>query len=467
MKKFALFLSLCLTFPLIAQPEKFTALWGLDNQQGETHLFYRHYKDTIPLPNYYWVSEIHHLDVKNNINLLILTDYSRYNGFGTEIKYTTGIDFFNNHPGHYIYFSFEQDEEISSFCYITRFNVGEVIFDFDYSGKIKISKQDSNLVYASKFFPFGIPEFLLKSTDAGYNWEYVAGALPFLYLLGFSPFDDQVLFGADLYYHLYKSTDGGANFALIDSSETWNWQVYGFTKSLDLFFDVDSMHLYTVLLSIEDQYRLLRSDDNGEHWQELLSDSAEIIIRPDPLIRGKLYLSRGKQILTSDDFGDTFLPYWILNDPVVGMYKKPASDILYAATNFDIYQVTPNDTVSLLHLPIVGIGGIPEPVSMDFHLDQNYPNPFNPSTNLGFEISDFGFVRMEVFDITGRKITTLVNKELPPGDYEVQWDGRNDAGKEVSSGLYIYRLWVSPKGQATPSEQVEEFTQSRKMLLLR
>jgi len=455
MKKFALLLSLCLTFPVIAQPEKFTALWGLDNQQGETHLFYRHYKDTIPLPNYYWVSEIHHLDVKNNINLLILTDYSRYNGFGTEIKYTTSIDFFNNHPGHYIYFSFEQDEEGYSFCYITRFDVGEVIFDFDHSDKIKISRQDSSLVYASKPPYYSPQEFLLKSTDAGYSWDYIAGNIPFLYIVSFSPFDDQVLFGASWDYHLYKSTDGGANFALIDSSETWNWQAYGLRKSLDLFFDADSMHLYTLLLSIEGQYRLLRSDDNGEHWQELLSDSTEMIIRPDPLIPGQLYLSRGKQILTSDDFGDTFSPYWMLNDPVVGMYKKPASDILYAATNFDIYQVTPTDTVSLLHLPIVGIGVLPEPVSMGFHLFQNYPNPFNPTTNIGFRILDFGFVSLKVYDLLGKEIAILVNKKLPPGEYEVQWDGRDDAGKEVASGLYIYRL------------QAEGFTQSRKMLLLR
>jgi len=106
-------------------------------------------------------------------------------------------------------------------------------------------------------------------------------------------------------------------------------------------------------------------------------------------------------------------------------------------------------------LPIVGIGGIPEPVSMGFHLDQNYPNPFNPRTDLGFGISDWGFVKLEIFDVTGQRVTILVNKELPPGEYTVSWDGRNDAGKEVASGLYIYRL------------QAGGFTQSRKMLLLR
>lgn len=75
-----------------------------------------------------------------------------------------------------------------------------------------------------------------------------------------------------------------------------------------------------------------------------------------------------------------------------------------------------------------------------YRLMQNYPNPFNPVTNLGFAIADLGFVRLEVFDVTGRKIATLVSKELPPGEYEVEWDARDDAGREIGGGVYFYRL---------------------------
>jgi len=76
-------------------------------------------------------------------------------------------------------------------------------------------------------------------------------------------------------------------------------------------------------------------------------------------------------------------------------------------------------------------------------LRQNYPNPFNPLTNLRFEISDFGFVELEIFNVNGQKIATLVSKELPPGEYEVQWDARDDAGREVGGGVYFYRLTVN------------------------
>jgi hypothetical protein len=111
-------------------------------------------------------------------------------------------------------------------------------------------------------------------------------------------------------------------------------------------------------------------------------------------------------------------------------------------------------------IPPVGLGQEPLKVSETFALFQNYPNPFNPSTNLGFRIADFpegasGFVELEVFDITGQKVTTLVHKELPPGEYKVEWDGRDGAGQPVSSGVYIYRL------------RAGKFFQSCKMLLIR
>lgn len=76
----------------------------------------------------------------------------------------------------------------------------------------------------------------------------------------------------------------------------------------------------------------------------------------------------------------------------------------------------------------------------DYRLFQNYPNPFNPLTNLGFRIADVGFVELKVYDLLGREIRTLVNKTLTPGRYEVQWDGTDNAGQPVASGVYLYRL---------------------------
>ena len=73
-----------------------------------------------------------------------------------------------------------------------------------------------------------------------------------------------------------------------------------------------------------------------------------------------------------------------------------------------------------------------------FGVKQNIPNPFNPETRIAYEIPKAGEVTIEVFDLTGRKVRTLVHASEQPGSYQIVWDGRNDAGRTVSSGTYIY-----------------------------
>ena len=76
-----------------------------------------------------------------------------------------------------------------------------------------------------------------------------------------------------------------------------------------------------------------------------------------------------------------------------------------------------------------------EDIPTSFSLLQNYPNPFNPSTEIGFEIRDLGFVSLKVYDVLGREVTTLVNENLAAGRYKAQWDATG-----VASGVYFYRL---------------------------
>ena len=73
-------------------------------------------------------------------------------------------------------------------------------------------------------------------------------------------------------------------------------------------------------------------------------------------------------------------------------------------------------------------------------LDQNYPNPFNPNTEIGFDLPKSSFVSLDIFDVLGRKVTTLIYEHLTAGSKRVQWDGRDNTGAEVASGVYFYRL---------------------------
>jgi flagellar hook assembly protein FlgD len=88
-------------------------------------------------------------------------------------------------------------------------------------------------------------------------------------------------------------------------------------------------------------------------------------------------------------------------------------------------------------------------------LAQNYPNPFNPTTVIEYQTRSEGTVRLGVFDAAGRTVRTLVDEVQPRGVHTVAWDGRNDAGATVASGVYLYRL------------EVEGTKLTRKMMLLK
>ena len=76
------------------------------------------------------------------------------------------------------------------------------------------------------------------------------------------------------------------------------------------------------------------------------------------------------------------------------------------------------------------------------NLSKNYPNPFNPKTHIYFSLNKCGYTTLKIFNIKGQLIKTLVNEYKRKGDYSVLWDGKNKDGKEVRSGIYLYRLQV-------------------------
>ncbi len=88
-------------------------------------------------------------------------------------------------------------------------------------------------------------------------------------------------------------------------------------------------------------------------------------------------------------------------------------------------------------------------------LHQNVPNPFNPVTTIRYNIVDNNHVRLNIYDVAGRLVRTLVNENQRPNYYEVSWDGTNDTGQTVATGIYFYRLTAG------------NFIQTRKMLLLK
>ena len=90
-----------------------------------------------------------------------------------------------------------------------------------------------------------------------------------------------------------------------------------------------------------------------------------------------------------------------------------------------------------------------------FALRANYPNPFNPSTTIRYQLPQSAEVRLEIFDVLGQKVRTLVAEKQPAGLHRMVWDSRNQAGSPVAAGVYLYRL------------RAGDFEQVRKLLLLK
>jgi hypothetical protein len=87
-----------------------------------------------------------------------------------------------------------------------------------------------------------------------------------------------------------------------------------------------------------------------------------------------------------------------------------------------------------------GVKQVTTSVPQSYQLSQNYPNPFNPSTKIMVDVSERSDVRLVVYSITGEEVATLMFGEYEPGRYEATWNGRDDFGFAVSSGVYLYRL---------------------------
>jgi flagellar hook assembly protein FlgD len=94
-------------------------------------------------------------------------------------------------------------------------------------------------------------------------------------------------------------------------------------------------------------------------------------------------------------------------------------------------------------------------IPKEYSLLQNYPNPGNPSTQIRFDVPEATKVRLLVYDILGRIVKVLVDAELSAGSYIVTWDGTEENKHQVSSGMYLYRLWT------------DKFNNTKKLLILK
>lgn len=133
----------------------------------------------------------------------------------------------------------------------------------------------------------------------------------------------------------------------------------------------------------------------------------------------------------------------VIGLPVVGTTKN---NISWIESGFLV------DT--LFRTPPVGVG-FDELLPSRYYLEQNFPNPFNPSTEIRFELPYRANVHLAIYDLLGKQVAVLLDEEVTAGVHNMTWNGLNNFGLLVSSGVYYYRLVT------------DDFFQTKKLMLLR
>jgi hypothetical protein len=269
------------------------------------------------------------------------------------------------------------------------------------------------------------------STDYGNTWAAANNGIPF------TTIDDIAVHGGDLFAagnEVYRSTDNGANWT---PASTGIPAFAGLNRLASAGNTLVAVSLYNS--------SVYRTTDMGASWTvasqlpgaggtDLISDGTNLF---SGVINAGVYLSTNsgttwtniREGLPTPGIGFYYLAIngtdLVCGTDIAGVWRRPLS------------EVTTVKTID---------SGIPA----EFVLEQNYPNPFNPTTEIGFQIADYGLVSVRVFDLLGKETATLVNEPLHPGSYSVGWDAAGLPG-----GVYFYQL-------RTGSSVV-----TRKMILLR
>jgi photosystem II stability/assembly factor-like uncharacterized protein len=343
--------------------------------------------------------------------------------------------------------------------------------------------------------------FICRTSNGGVNWTTVyqkPGRIRSINMLD-SSYGIAVGDPVGGWWKILKTTNGGMSFDSLYSVPSqngselsnYNSMIYGRTP-----FD-------TLLMFGTNSGRIYRSANNGLNWTSITLPFQNILT----LQLGKFHMSNqltsygyaaGSGAAASTDFGVTWTAKTLPGSGNITSFHTEfgvlgnfacysRGSIIYSSTNYTLpftvqytspnggnytqislsvfvfeggfrggWAVKDNGKISRYYVMWAGISKINSEVPVDFSLSQNYPNPFNPVTKIRFDIPPFtkggqgGFVTMKIYDVLGCEVTTLVNEQLKPGTYEVEFDGTN-----YPSGVYFYKFITA------------DYSETRKMVLVK
>jgi len=221
------------------------------------------------------------------------------------------------------------------------------------------------------------------------------------------------------------NSEGATLDLSVDFSVTWDVPVPAELASFSADVTVDQ--------NVELRWSV-SSQTNNLGWEVYRSEDNDVFDRVSSLISG-------------DGTSDTFTSFSFVDSEV------PGTDVLY----YYLRQLDLNGTATrstVIEVMLAPTAVLAQALPTATELSQNYPNPFNPETTIHFDLAIESGVSLRIYDLTGQVVRTLVSGSLPAGSYVELWDGRNELGIKVGSGVYFYEL------------QAGSFSSKKKMTLL-
>ncbi len=259
---------------------------------------------------------------------------------------------------------------------------------------------------------------IMRSSNNGANWVMVNNGLGNMNVSAMASKGNLVFAGTNDGF--YTTTDNG---------ERWEIKTNGMPT--DPYLSCITIKGDSIVIGTSGLGTYLSTDD-GETWAQFGTGIPnETIINKIDFYQGGFFASTPLGVYYKAHTVNTWI---LINDgfPVPDISGlKVIDNEIYAGAGLMAH----NGIWKRSAAQIVGVKSISTEIPSDFSLEQNFPNPFNQSSIISFKCSISGIVRIVVYDLSGREVSTLVNEYKQPGSYEIRFDAKN-----LSSGIYFYRM---------------------------
>jgi hypothetical protein len=267
------------------------------------------------------------------------------------------------------------------------------------------------------------------SSNNGTNWTAVNNGLTTLNVSSFAASGTTLFAGTS--GGVFLTTNNGSNWAVVNNGLT-NLHIRALAVlGTNLFAGTDTSGVYL-------------STNNGTNWTAVNNGLTNMGVRSLAVSGTNIFAGTGGGVFLSTNNGTS----WINKNQGFGFI--PTVYTLLISNNFIFAGTYQHSTYRRSLSEILGVQNISSEVPSGYSLGQNYPNPFNSTSNLKFQISKLGNVKIIVYDVMGREVQTLVNESLQPGTYETKFDG-----SMLNSGVYFYKLVT------------DGFTETKRLTLLK